>query len=206
MLSESQPIEAVALDAMGVIYRVADDLRDLLIPFLRGKGCTVPDDDIIAAYRACYRDGAPARTIWERAGVAPALEDEYLAGYELNPGVIDFLDSIRRASIPVYGLSNDLGEWAVRRRQLLGVEDYFAGWVISSEVRAVKPQQAIYQHLVDLLPCVPDRCVFVDDRQANLDGAKVVGLQGVLFSSEPSDGVSSVPDFESLGALVEAHR
>jgi hypothetical protein len=42
----SSGVKAGALDAMGVIFPVADDLRDLLIPCLRSKGSTAPDEAI----------------------------------------------------------------------------------------------------------------------------------------------------------------
>ena len=92
----SSGVKAAALDAMGVILPVADDLRDLLIPFLRSKGSTTPDEAIIDAYRVCYRDGALA-SIWQCTGLdsTGGLEDEYLACYELNAGVVEFLESRR---------------------------------------------------------------------------------------------------------------
>ena len=200
-----QPIEAVALDAMGVMYPVADDLRELLIPYLRTKGCTVPDEAIIDAYRACYRDGAPARQLWGRAGCDwydGALERQFFACFELNAGVVDFLEAMRENSTPVYGLSNDVGEWAGQRRQVLGIDHYFSGWVISSEVRSPKPEPAIYQHLLEMLPCSPGACLFIDDRVPNLEAARSAGLATVLFSAEATDGIRSVPDFVSLTALV----
>ena len=43
----SSGVKAVALDAMGVIFPVADDLRELLIPFIRSKGSATPDEAII---------------------------------------------------------------------------------------------------------------------------------------------------------------
>jgi putative hydrolase of the HAD superfamily len=190
---------------MGVIYPVADDLRDLLIPYLRSKGCTAADEAIIEAYRACYRGGAPAQSIWDVAGCdweEGALERDFLACYVLNDGVVDFLEAMRARSIPVYGLSNDVGEWALVRRRLLGIDQYFAGWVISSEVRKPKPAPEIYQRLIDMLPCPPRACVFVDDRMPNLEAAQQLGLATALFGGEPADGVVSVHDFGALTALA----
>jgi FMN phosphatase YigB (HAD superfamily) len=198
-------IEAVALDAMGVIYPVADDLRELLIPFLRSKGCTVPDEAIIQAYRACYRAGAPATTIWEASacdGDVGTLERDFLRCYQLNDGVVEFLEAMRSHSIPVYGLSNDVGEWAPVRRQLLGIDDYFAGWAISSEARSPKPQPRIYERLVEMLSCSPEACLFVDDRVENLKAGRVAGLQGAWFSADRDDGFPSVASFDELTALV----
>jgi HAD superfamily hydrolase (TIGR01509 family) len=192
---------------MGVIYPVADDLRDLLIPYLRSKDCSVPDEVIIEAYRACYRGGAPAQTIWDAAGLDAAdetLEHDYLACYELNEGVVEFLEAMQSNGIPVYGLSNDVGEWAPERRKLLGIDQYFDRWIISSEVGAPKPAPAIYQRLIEILPCSPEACVFVDDRAENLEAAATHGLGTVLFGSEPVDGVRAVSDFRELTTHVLA--
>jgi FMN phosphatase YigB (HAD superfamily) len=200
-------VQAVALDAMGVIYPVADDLRELLIPYLRSKGCTVPDNEVIDAYRACYRDGATARSIWDLAGcdwADGALEHEFLACYELNAGVIEFLEAMHERSIPVYGLSNDVGEWAPVRRRLLGIDQFFSGWAISSEVRKPKPAPEIYQRLIDMLPCPAAACVFVDDRAENLDAAVTHGLRTVLYASSGTSDHPAVASFQELGALVEA--
>ena len=68
-------IKAIVLDAMGVIYPVGDDLRVLLMPFLRSRGCTLSDDEIIALYRACYRDGLAAAAFWEAVACDGRVED-----------------------------------------------------------------------------------------------------------------------------------
>lgn len=196
---------AIALDAMGVIYPVADDLRDLLIPYLRSKGSTVPDETIIEAYRACYRRGAPARDLWALSGCDwqdGALERDFLALYTLRPGVIEFLEAMEQHEIPVFGLSNDVADWAAPRRHLLGIERYFQSWVVSGELRVVKPQPAIYQRLLEQLPCPPADCLFVDDRIDNLTAAAASGLALVWFSEEASPELPSVSSFEALTHLV----
>ncbi len=122
--------KAIALDAMGVIYPVADDLRKLLIPYLRARGCELPDDALVDLFRACYRDGMPARDLWRQTGcdwADGALETDFLALYELRPGVTPFLEAMRTAGIPLYGLSNDVAEWALTRRQAFGIAGYFQG-------------------------------------------------------------------------------
>jgi hypothetical protein len=86
-------IRAVALDAMGVVYTFGDDLRFLLIPFLRQNDCLHSDDEIVSAYFRCYRDGEAAATLW--AEMAPGrdaeeLEEAFLALYELTPGLFPF--------------------------------------------------------------------------------------------------------------------
>ena len=208
-MMKTQPVRAVALDAMGVIFPVPDDLRDLLIPFLRSKGSTVTDEAIIDAFRACYRNGAPASSIWQCAGLDAgntAIEDEYLASYTLNEGVIEFLEAMQAAVVPVYGLSNDVGEWARKRLPRLGLDGLFEAWVFSSEVRSPKPEPAIYGHLLEMLPCPPEACVFVDDRAANLDAARAPGLQTLLFGARSDEKHDAVQDFAALHSLLAGSR
>jgi FMN phosphatase YigB (HAD superfamily) len=194
---------------MGVIYTHRDDLRQLLIPYLRTKGCQRSDEELRRAYRACYREGAAVETLWDATGLAHArerFEDAYLGLYELNSGVMDFLAEMGAQEVPVFGLSNDIAEWSVKRRRLHGLDDYFAGWVISSDVRATKPDARIFRRLLGQLVCPPADCVFVDDRVENLDGARGAGLTNtVLFGTitKMSSHVS-VTNFEELSALVRS--
>jgi len=197
-------LSAVALDAMGVIYPVADDLRDLLIPYVRTRGSELTDDELVELFRACYRHGMPARELWQQTGCDwedGALETDFLALYELRPGVIEFLQAMRSAGIPVYGLSNDVAEWAIARRKSFGIDEYFEGWVISGDVKLYKPDPAIYSLLLAMLPCPPEDCLFVDDSQANVEAARTSGLQAVRFAPD-----ADVEGFAGLQTLVLASR
>ncbi len=66
--------KAIALDMMGVVYPIGDDLRDLIIPFLRREGCALPEQDLIGAYRRGYR-GEPPAHFWQALGFDPPFTD-----------------------------------------------------------------------------------------------------------------------------------
>jgi len=202
-------IKAVALDAMGVIYTVADDLRSLLIPFLRESGCTLTDEEIAVVCRSCYRDGETAADCWAAmacGGDVDELEDRFLSMYELTPGVIQFLQKMKAEAIPVYMLSNDVKEWSLKRRVTHQLDAYFAGFVVSGQIRAYKPNPEIYNELLNMLECDASECLFVDDILANLRAGVHAGLIPVQFSPEPSDEFQSVRDFEQLANLVLTAR
>lgn len=55
------------------------------------------------------------------------------------------------------------------------------GWVISSEEHLIKPDLRIYQRLVDKFHLQPADCIFVDDKQTNVDAAKAYGMHSLLF-------------------------
>jgi HAD superfamily hydrolase (TIGR01509 family) len=197
--------KAIALDMMGVVYETGDDLRGLIIPFLQSQGCDRPAQDFIDAYRRCYRGAASAETFWESLGYTPPYEEIealLLREYRLISGALEFLEALRAGGIPVFSLSNDVAGWAERRRQTHGIDEYFAGSVISGALGIVKPQPGIYQALIELLPCQPRECLFVDDRAENLDGAAGEGLATVLFGVSTDGTHDAVADFAALAAYV----
>ena len=62
----------------------------------------------------------------------------------------------------------------------------FEGIVVSGEEKMVKPNPEIYKVLLDRYQLNPSECIFIDDRQANVDGAEKVGIKGVLFQGSDS--------------------
>jgi glucose-1-phosphatase len=54
--------------------------------------------------------------------------------------------------------------------------------IFSSLTRALKPAPAAYTEALTLLGAAPHDAFFVDDSQANVDGAREVGITAVLFT------------------------
>ena len=74
------------------------------------------------------------------------------------------------------GVMNELFPEAERR-------ELFDAVVLSSDIGAVKPHPAIYEYMLDQLQLPADQCVMIDDLPANVDGAKNVGMQGIVYHS-----------------------
>jgi len=55
--------------------------------------------------------------------------------------------------------------------------------IFSCELRAIKPDAAIYRHSLSLLKTAPSQTIFVDDREANVHAARAEGIHGILFES-----------------------
>lgn len=53
----------------------------------------------------------------------------------------------------------------------------------SGDLGMAKPDREIYEHTARELDVLPEECVFIDDREGHLEGAKVAGMQTVLFQS-----------------------
>ena len=59
--------------------------------------------------------------------------------------------------------------------------EYFDGKIVSSDHKFLKPQAEIYHTLYRSFNLNPAECVFIDDVPANIDGAMMTGMQGLVF-------------------------
>ena len=63
-----------------------------------------------------------------------------------------------------------------------GILSLFDAVVISTHVGATKPDPAMYRAILDRLDAEAKDCLFVDDRIANLLGAKAMGMAAIQMS------------------------
>ena len=87
-------------------------------------------------------------------------------------------------------LSNDIGRWSQKLREQLNVEAYLQGSVISGEVGMRKPDSGIYRALLQASGYAADALLFVDDRASNVDAARALGIETILF--DPKSGFNPV--------------
>lgn len=174
-------LRIIVLDAMGVIFSVGNDDRDLLCPFVEEKGGTKDFPKIEILYHSASLGRITSAEFWEAVGLDPGLEDEYLQRYELTDGLTDFLKAVNSQGYEVWCLSNDILEWSKKLRARFGLNKYIRGFVISGNVGARKPEQAIFNHLIGQLTTSPRDVVFVDDQRRNLNVAAALGFNTILF-------------------------
>lgn len=75
---------------------------------------------------------------------------------------------------------------------------WFEGILVSGTERTRKPFPDIYQLLLDRYAVSAEQAVFIDDSQKNVEGAEVVGMQGIHFQ----DAAQLRAALRSLGAGV----
>lgn len=180
-------MKVLVLDAMGVIYSVGDDVRDLLCPFIKEKGVTKDISETERLYDLANLGKMSASEFFKAIDLDPTLEDEYLQRYKLTDGLVDFLTAVNLRGFQVWCLSNDLLEWSRKLRVRFGLNEYFRGFIISGDVGVRKPDRAIFEYLVRQLDVSPDNAVFVDDQRKNLDTAAELGFKTVLFAPAGHD-------------------
>lgn len=193
--------QTIVLDAMGVIFRAQDDVAELLVPFIRDHGCSIGATDLSELYERASLGHLDVDDFWRALGLDPNIEDEYLAGHDLNDGVLDFLHTVRENGWDVWCLSNDVSRWSIKLRERFMLDSYFAGFVISGDMGFRKPSRQAYRCLIERIGYVPH--LFVDDRALNVAAADSIGIRSVRFDSGTTKR-GEVRDFKSLKDYISA--
>lgn len=84
----------------------------------------------------------------------------------------------------LYALSNWSHETYPKTRNKFEFLNWFDGLVISGEEKLHKPNQAIYDALMNRFQVKGSEIIFIDDRQVNLDAAQNLGWKIILFTPE----------------------
>lgn len=96
-------------------------------------------------------------------------------------GMRELLTRLKAEGFRLYGLSNWCSRVYMTMSRFSGIFDLLDGYVVSSEEKVIKPEPAIYQRLFDKFDLKPEECVFADDKPVNIEGARRMGMQGILF-------------------------
>jgi putative hydrolase of the HAD superfamily len=68
------------------------------------------------------------------------------------------------------------------RREFANVLRHFDALVLSHEVGVRKPAAAFFAHCQRLAGSRPDECVFIDDLEPNVAGARACGWHGIVYA------------------------
>jgi len=192
-------MSCLILDAMGVIFKSADDVAELLIPFISEKTRSSDEKTIQSAYIEASLGKIDPDEFWARVNMSPEAENDFLSRHSLNPDVLELLVFAKENKTSVWCLSNDVGRWSNKLRNNLGIEEYLAGSVISGDVGVRKPDRKIYEILVAHSGYKIDDLLFVDDREKNVLAARDIGIETVLY--KPEEGFSYATSWISRRAL-----
>jgi epoxide hydrolase-like predicted phosphatase len=103
---------------------------------------------------------------------------EYLG--TLNRPLTEFVQSLR-PRIKTGIVSNSFVGAREREEDAYGFGNMFDAIVYSHEVGHLKPEPAIYTIACERLGVAPAEALFVDDLEANVDGARAVGMDAITF-------------------------
>jgi epoxide hydrolase-like predicted phosphatase len=169
------------------------------------------DDPIISAFLAAPEDSEivmalmvgemPESEVWEmmakRWKIKPALvrrlQRSLMSHKRWNTELANFLESLRpRFKTAV--LSNASIESRQTFTEIYGIDRLVDEIIISAEERIAKPAERIYQIALERLGVLPEEAVFLDDMPRNVEAARQLGLNAILFQ----DNAQAMAEIEEL--------
>lgn len=205
-------IEAVVCDYGGVL---TNPLHETLEHFAGSVGLTA-DAILTAIGAAAARGGADPMALLEVgavteedmvASIAAELPggtwtlpggrtfgELWFAGRTGNDAFADFLRGLGGDGYRLALLTNNVQEWESLWRATVPADELFEVVVNSAHEGVRKPDPEIYTRLLKRLDLAPERCLFVDDLEANLAPAAALGMATVRFR----DTAQAVADVTAL--------
>ena len=88
-----------------------------------------------------------------------------------------------RSHYPIYLLSNFQSVPFSKLRELFPFLYEVNGCVVSAHIKMMKPDAEIYEYFLNKFSLNAENCLFIDDRQENIEGCKSIGMDGIVFES-----------------------
>jgi len=133
---------------------------------------TLEEHELLERFRR--RAGAAAPPV---ADLLRAVRESLLP----KPATLELIEQLRAHDVPLYCLSNMPAGIYAELRARHDFFDAFDGIVISAHVGLIKPEPAIYEHLLSAHGLKAEESVFIDDLARNVQGARSVGLAAIQF-------------------------
>jgi putative hydrolase of the HAD superfamily len=117
----------------------------------------------------------------------------YFDALRPNEPMIELMRELRAGGLRMALLTNNVREWEPLWRSMLPVDEIFELVVDSAFVGCRKPEREIYEITLERFGLPAERCLFVDDIEANCHGATAVGLGAVHFR----DNDQAIPEIRA---------
>lgn len=105
--------------------------------------------------------------------------DDYLKPIDEN---LNLLKELSKSPFNLYVLSNFHKDAFKKVSNKYNFFDYFTGMVISYQENTVKPEEDIYQILIDRFNLNPNITLFIDDKRENIKQAEKMGFKTIHFN------------------------
>jgi putative hydrolase of the HAD superfamily len=112
---------------------------------------------------------------WGAADIQSLWAADFRSWISVEPGTVDLLDQLHAGGTRLALLSNAGYDFAGPLR-FSPMARYFERVFISAELDELKPEPAIYLHVMGELGITPLQMVFIDNKSVNTDAAAALGI------------------------------
>lgn len=104
---------------------------------------------------------------------------------------------LHAAGYRLFAITDNVHEIVAFLKERYDFWSMFEHAAVSAEIGTLKPDPAIYRHLLDAGDLEPGECLFFDDIPANVAGAEAVGMVSRVFT----DAQAARSDLAELGVI-----
>lgn len=205
----SDTVDVLLWDCDGVLQHGRVDWRTRLDDAVRPGFA----ERVFQAELPALRGERPLRQVLEELlareaadGRVPVTVEDLLDVWEqfdLDPDAVAVLTAVRGLGVRCLLATNQQDHRVRFMREEHGYDDLVDGSYYSSEVGAMKPDPAFFEHILEDLGLPAERVGFVDDVAANVEAARSVGIRAAHH--DPDSGAAGlvraleplVPDLEA---------
>ncbi len=120
----------------------------------------------------------------ERSFTPEGFKEFMFAQSQPYPESLDLLAAQVRAGRRLFAsLNNEALELNEYRIEKFNLRSYFSVFFSSCYLGVRKPDPRIYRLALKITQCTPEECIFIDDREVNVESAREVGIHGIQFQS-----------------------
>jgi len=199
-------MRAVVLDMYGVIVK---QTGDDFVPYVQQTFPHLEPEDVYEHWFKADVGELTSLEVWEKLGFEgdlEKLEKEYLDTIKLNEDFIEFISSISKTYKTAI-ISNDSSRWSKYLRDKFNINKYFYTISISGGLKIQKPDKRIFHHTINNLGCKLEDCIYVDDREGNLNVASELGMKAIMFNSRNVEYSGNlVNGFKELERLIKLEK
>jgi glucose-1-phosphatase len=134
----------------------------------------IGDDEFLSFFREM------CRLRCDHAFLRAAMADIF----EHNPEICNLIPRLKSRYRLLLGSNTNAIHSLHFRNQFDDVLSSFHAMVLSHEIGIRKPKAGFFQHCQQLAGCPANQCLFIDDLPINIEGARAVGLQGIVYRPE----------------------
>lgn len=145
-----------------------------------------PEIDVIEIYEKIFKDcgneSLSSEQLKEASYAFRVASREYM---RLFPGVIEFLEEIRKRGKKAYILSNAQASYTEPEIQEMGLDLLVEDYLMSSDYYCMKPDKDFFDILISKYQLDVKRCVMLGDNAgSDMQGAQNAGMAGIHLAGK----------------------
>lgn len=101
----------------------------------------------------------------------------------LMPYTVEWVKGLKERGYHLYILSNYAEYTYEKTSHKMEFLPYMDGVVFSYRCKLIKPEKEIYEYICETYGLKPEESVFLDDREDNVQAARNMGMNGIVFEN-----------------------